>query len=818
MKILKALFLLPLFLLFWNISNANFDISNYEIKWDIKIDWTIDINEKIDANFYSQMHWIERILRRYYSVGNLEFQVFYDNIKVNNDNFTTYDEYWDTVVRIWDADKYVFGDHKYDIDYSMYWVIRNFSWMWYSELYWNPIWYDRDQVIKNSKVELALPKPYTWLSKEDFIISLWYTDYYNIDEFPWEISRDENKITIIYTWELSEYNWITLAIKFSNGYFEYNHEKQSQLFVWYVNDYDVENNKIYWVVHKSWSIDFKNTLDLIIYQPIEYFEWIIPYKFLYNSEYFLTLLSGLKINWKPFEYKDYGTEYYNQYFDLREFSWDDKLTAEYSMYGLVKPFTWEDENWTNKIYLPLPIFNLNEKSKNIELELEFPKDEFPDICSWIYREDIDIIVSDKKMNIDKFYDNWWILSCDNNILYFNGSWMFDKDVNFWISLPNIWFELNDEILWALEALWTWEDYYNDELNNRQSIAFFFWMILTCWWFTWFMNRRYSILWAKKQKYIVQYDAPKWMDSPEAWVIIDDVVDWKDITALIYQRAALKYIKIFSEIDNKKFYIKKLKSLPSSAKKYQVEFFNSLFKSSDEYHFIKDSDTLYKQVSKAKKWLTSYIDSEKWYVSKLDYVAWEKTAFKTTNKTYVWCSVFLWLVLYTCVVSAINSYLKPVWSWNILVCVLWIIFILFAYKSRDRAVYTDKWNELHNHCLWYKEFLMKVDKKKFEALTKEDPLFVEKALPYAVVFWVQTQFIKNITPEDISYFDWDLDSLLNSISYINKSVNYYPYSYSSSSYSWWGYSYSSSSWHSSWSSFGWWYSSWWWGGWWWGRGW
>ena len=116
MKILKALFLLPLFLLFWNISNAYFDITNYEIKWDIKIDWTIDINEKIDTHFYSQMHWIERILNRYYSVDNLEFQVLYDDIKVNNDNFTTYDEYWDTVLRIWDADKLVFGDHKYDID------------------------------------------------------------------------------------------------------------------------------------------------------------------------------------------------------------------------------------------------------------------------------------------------------------------------------------------------------------------------------------------------------------------------------------------------------------------------------------------------------------------------------------------------------------------------------------------------------------------------------------------------------------------------------------------------------------------------------
>lgn len=819
MKILKSLLLLPLFLLFWNISNAYFDITNYEVKWDIKIDWTIVVNEKLDTHFYSEMHGIERILNRYYSVDNLEFQVLYDDIKVNNDNFTTYSEYWDTVIRIGDADKLVFWDHKYDIDYSMYWVIRNFSWMWYSELYWNPIWYDRDSHIRSPKVELNLPKPYTWLKKEDFIISLWYTDYYDIDEFPWEISRDENKITIIYTWELSEYNWITLAIKFSNGYFEYDHDKQASLFAWYINDFDVENNKVYWVVHKSWSIDFKNTLDITTYQPIEYFEWRLPYKFSFKSENLLTLLNELKINWKPFEFEDYDETYYNQYFDLREFSWEDKIIAEYSLYGLIKPFTWEDENWANKIYLPLPIFNTNVDSKNIELELEFPKDEFSDICTWIFREDIDIIVWGQTINIDDYYSNWWSLYCENNVLYFNGSWMFEKgDINFWLSLPDIWFELNDELLWALDALWAWEDYYNSELNNRQSMALLIWMFLTCWWFTWFMNRRYSILWAKEQKYIVQYDAPKWMDAPEAWAIIDDVVDGKDITALIYQRASLKYIKIFSEDNNKKFYIKKLKDLPSSAKKYQVELFNNLFKSNDEYHFSEDSDSLYKHVSKAKKWLMSYIDAEKWYLSKFDYVAWEKSDFKTVNKTFVWCSVFLWLFLYACVVAVINSYLKPVWSWNIVFCFIWIILILFAYKSRDRELHTEKWNELYYHCLWYKEFLMKVDKKKFEALTKEDPLFVEKALPYAVVFWVQTQFIKNITPEDISYFNWDLDSLLNSISYINKSVNYYPYTYSSSSYSWWGYSYSSSSWHGSWSSFSWWYSSWWWGGWWWGRGW
>ena len=221
----------------------------------------------------------------------------------------------------------------------------------------------------------------------------------------------------------------------------------------------------------------------------------------------------------------------------------------------------------------------------------------------------------------------------------------------------------------------------------------------------------------------------------------------------------------------------------------------------------------------KKSLKEYIDSEKRYTSKFDYIAWEKSDFKTMNKCYVWCTSIIWLFIYSWVVTAINAYLKPVWSWNLILCILWVAVILFSYKRRDMNLNTEKWNELYKHCLWYKEFLMKVDKKKFEALTKEDPLFVEKALPYAVVFWVSTQFIKNITPEDISWFNWDLDTLLSSINYINSSVNYYPYTYSSSSYSWWGgYSYSSSSWHSSWSSFSWWYHGWWWGGWWWGRGW
>ena len=119
--------------------------------------------------------------------------------------------------------------------------------------------------------------------------------------------------------------------------------------------------------------------------------------------------------------------------------------------------------------------------------------------------------------------------------------------------------------------------------------------------------------------------------------------------------------------------------------------------------------------------------------------------------------------------------------------------------------------------------MKVDKKKLEFLLKEDPLYIEKALPYAIVFWVESEFIKNITPEmikDWERFEWEFDDFEDTINYINAYhvTNFRPVTWIPSSYSWHSSSYSSSSGFSSGSSFGWWFSSGWgggggWWGWW-----
>ena len=54
--------------------------------------------------------------------------------------------------------------------------------MWYSELYWNIIWYKWWNNINKVKIQLSLPKSYTGFTKDDFLISVGYTDKFSIDD------------------------------------------------------------------------------------------------------------------------------------------------------------------------------------------------------------------------------------------------------------------------------------------------------------------------------------------------------------------------------------------------------------------------------------------------------------------------------------------------------------------------------------------------------------------------------------------------------------------------------------------------------------
>ena len=813
-KVWFCTFLVGVF--FWNLAFASeFDVTNYEVDANIKIDGTIDVNEKIDVNFHQYMHWIERFFPKFYDVWDLEFKIIYNNIEVIGDKYQNFDEYGDVYTRIWDTDQTIVWEHQYNIDYTTYGLIKNFSWMWYSELYWNVIGYDWWNNINKVKIHVSLPKSYTWFTDDDFLISAGYSYEWNKD-FEGKISWDENNIYITYDKNLPPYEGITLAVKFPNDYFEYDHEKQESLFVGYNRDYRIPNYKLNGVVSKTWNIVFESDVDLEILNKVSYIRWRLPFNYSYNGKKYLIKRWWLSVNWENYKTEEYDTTEYSQTFDVLNLSWNANINANYWIYGLIRPFTSEDEEWAYRMFLPLPIFNAYEDISNFELDLEFPESDFLDFCSWIYREDVNFIIEGQNINLDEFYDDWWELWCEDNKLsmIYNGTLNKTSDVMLTIYFSEGLFDLDEDSLKALAVIGDWDFYYNNKMNTPSRI-FLIWMLIFWWWFAHLMFKRYK-KGSKNNNYIVQYDAPKWVEPPEAGILIDDKLDPKDITSLIYRWASNKYIKICAEDHkNKKFYIKKLKDLPQSVKNYQKNLFKKLFSEGSDFYFSANKSKFETYLTQTEKELTKYIDWENWYKCDFSKVPLNAYSFKSDTKTIIFWIAVLWWLIYCFTVTWINSTLNSVWSWMIRVFWIWLIWIICSYRWKEKEQWTKKWIELRNHCLWYKEFLDKVDKKKIEELTKQDPLFVEKSLPYAVVFGIETQFIKKITPETLSWYDGDFDDLLSSVNYIRSFApihNYSSYSGHSSS----NYSYSSSSghsWGSSFSSWG--FSSGWWG---WGWGW
>ena len=152
----------------------------------------------------------------------------------------------------------------------------------------------------------------------------------------------------------------------------------------------------------------------------------------------------------------------------------------------------------------------------------------------------------------------------------------------------------------------------------------------------------------------------------------------------------------------------------------------------------------------------------------------------------------------------------------------IISNSYYFKRKNHKKLTEDWAKTLSHILWYREFLVTCDENKLRTFLKEDPLFLDKTLPYATVFGIDSELINKILPimKDLdinaSWYNSDLSSLDYLISWIN---NYTPSMPSTPLKVWgwsWGSSYSSDSWWDSGSSFDFWwgwFSSWWGGGWW-----
>ena len=193
-----SILLFWLILITWGFSYAkDYEYKNLDIQADVRIDWTIDVRETFTANFLERKHWIIRNIPLNYDVDWYKFHINIDRIVVDSHNYNVISN-WDNIdIKIWDANKTVIWNQIYPISYSTYGLIRNFSWMWYAELYWNLVWYDFDTNIDSVKAEIRLPKK-NFFSSGDFLITVDW-NWSSIWSFEWKVDwRDWNKIVITY--------------------------------------------------------------------------------------------------------------------------------------------------------------------------------------------------------------------------------------------------------------------------------------------------------------------------------------------------------------------------------------------------------------------------------------------------------------------------------------------------------------------------------------------------------------------------------------------------------------------------------------------
>lgn len=268
------------------------------------------------------------------------------------------------------------------------------------------------------------------------------------------------------------------------------------------------------------------------------------------------------------------------------------------------------------------------------------------------------------------------------------------------------------------------------------------------------------IYAKKYPIVVQYAPPKWVGPAEAGLLYNCSVEPTDLTSLIYQWKFenLIDIKSFKWENSNKEYIKLIKKddMPLTRPLFESEIFDSIFRMGDvkviewafqlryalmledlEYHWI-------------KKW---------WLITgKNKYEGNKNTILKNNykNESSIEIAIFsmllfllvFWIIMESLGVSnnisiTFTEFLRLlaisllIWTWIVLLC--WYVDGWWNLK------FTDKWAKLASQVIGYSQFIKSCDENKIQLFLKEDPLFIDRTLPYATAFWMETEFLNKISP-------------------------------------------------------------------------
>lgn len=258
------------------------------------------------------------------------------------------------------------------------------------------------------------------------------------------------------------------------------------------------------------------------------------------------------------------------------------------------------------------------------------------------------------------------------------------------------------------------------------------------------------LYSKKYPIIIQYAPPKWINPAEAWLLYNRSVEPTDLTSLIYQRKFEHLIDIETFIwkNSNKEYVKLIKKndIPITRPLFESEIFDSIFSMGN----VKIIEWAFQLRYALMLEDLEFHWEQKWRICRKE--KWSKGINLSNNKFSE--SIFMaWLYLFAMLTSFISDLIEESMDFTLvirfiilfLIFIIWIAVLFWEIDGRWTLKFTDKWANLASQVIGYSLFIKSCDENKIKFLLKEDPLFIDRTLPYATAFGMETEFLKKISP-------------------------------------------------------------------------
>ena len=593
----------------------------------------------------------------------------------------------------------------------------------------------------------------------------------------------------------------------------------------YGKDYEYKNLDIQADIKIDGTIDVKETFVSNFLEERHWIIRLIPLNYSIEWNKFHIDISNINVEWSKFiTSKNYWNLEIKIWDENRTLIWDQIYPISYSAYWLIRNFA---EMWYNELYWNLIGNDFDTNINSVRAELYLPKN-YTGFTSDDFLITIDWTTSTTKDfggTID--WSKWNKILIEYNQTIYPWDW-----ITLAVKFPSDYFEFDHDkqanLVWNIsKSRSTRSD------SDTKHLLFIIWFSAFLLWIMYisqnFLNRKIKPIkiWNNfKSKYpvIVQYNPPKWMNSAEAWLLFNCRVDPIDMTSLLYQRANKNLLSISYEKESptsnkiKSVTLSKKNDISESCPYYERELFNEMFKLGRRSKYIDKNTDLGRIIS--IEWLEGF---------------WLHKHWVHKNKILSFWKIILTILLIVLLVLWFYYF-----KWLGILFLIFFIPLFFGliFKCDDQIKLTDEWEKQAAHVIWYAKFIKECDENKLKLFLEKDPLFVDKTLPYAVAFWLETEFLNKVTPlmkdlekKRLNVYDspsWALDilSFMKHILSDQKIKKDFFRTWMRTLRWWWKYNesywesygrkidYTKLWWFKSWSIFSWWWKlfrKWWWGG-------